>query len=161
MEERKERIADSRRDEEIKLTIDASVFVSAARPSEKQYPLSYRFLHSVNGSNIFCPTLVLAECAAAIARPIGDSRLSRRLVNLIEHFPGMMQVTLDIPLAFRAVDIENRLRGADAVYVAVAEDFDAVLISWDEEMLERCPESVLAMSPEKWLENAPRTGGRE
>jgi predicted nucleic acid-binding protein len=145
------------------LTIDASVFVSAARPSEKQYPLSYRFLHSVKGSKIFCPTLVLAECAAAIARPIGDSRLSRRLVNLIKHFPGMTQVTLDIPLAFRAADIaiENRLRGADAVYVAVAEYFDAVLVSWDEEMLERCPESVLALSPEKWLENAPRTGGRE
>jgi hypothetical protein len=35
----------------------------------------------------------------------------------------------------------------------------AVLVSWDEEMLERCPESVLAMSPEKWLENASRTGG--
>jgi hypothetical protein len=50
---------------------------------------------------------------------------------------------------------------ADAVYVAVAEDFDAVLVSWDEEMLERCPESVLAMNPEKWLENTSRTGGRE
>ncbi|MDD4652057.1 MAG: type II toxin-antitoxin system VapC family toxin [Methanothrix sp.] len=143
------------------LTIDASVFVSAARPSEKQYPLSYRFLHRVKGSRIFCPTLVLAECGAAIARPIGDSRLSRRLVNLIKHFPGMTQVALDLPLAFRAAEIaiENRLRGADAVYVAVAEDFDSVLVSWDEEMLERCPESVLAMSPEQWLENVQGLAG--
>jgi len=145
------------------LTIDASVFVSAARPSEKQYPLSYRFLHRVKRSKIFCPTLVLAECGAAIARPTGDSLLSGRLVNLIKHFPGMTQVPLDLPLALRAAEIaiENRLRGADAVYAAVAEDFDAVLVSWDEEMLERCPESVLAMSPEKWLENDSRTGGRE
>ncbi len=102
MEEREERFADSCRDEEMRLTIDASVFVSAARPSEKQYPLSYRFLHRVKGSKIFCPTLVLAECGAAIARPIGDSFLSRRLVNLIKHFPGMTQVPLDLPLALRA-----------------------------------------------------------
>jgi predicted nucleic acid-binding protein len=70
---------------------------------------------------------------------------------------------MDLFLALRATDIaiENRLRGADAVYAAVAEDFDAVLVSWDEEMLERCPESVIVMSPEKWLENASRTGGRE
>jgi hypothetical protein len=50
------------------LTINASVFVSAARPSEKQYTLSYRFLHMMKGSKIFCPTLMLAECGAAIAR---------------------------------------------------------------------------------------------
>ena len=44
MEEREERFGDSCRDEEMKLTIDASVFVSAARPSENQYPISYNFL---------------------------------------------------------------------------------------------------------------------
>ena len=72
----------------------------------------------------------------------------------------MTQISLDLPLALRAAEIaiENRLRGADAVYVAVASDYDAILISWDEEMLERCPESVLAMSPEGWLEDAAGTG---
>ena len=136
------------------LTIDASVFVSAARPSEKLYPISYRFLHRVKGAKIFCPTLVLAECGAAIARPTGDSLLSGRLVNLIRYFPGMTQVSLDLSLAIRAAEIaiENRLRGADAVYAAVAENFDAVLVSWDEEMLERCPQTVQTISPERWLE---------
>ena len=135
------------------LTIDASVFVSAARPSEKLYPLSFRFLHRVKGARIFCPTLVLAECGAAIARPTGDPLLSGRLVNLVRYFPGMTQVPLDLSLAFRAAEIaiENRLRGADAIYAAVAENFDAILVSWDEEMLERCPNSVQAISPERWL----------
>jgi predicted nucleic acid-binding protein len=61
----------------------------------------------------------------------------------------MTQVPLDQTLALRAAEIaiENRLRGADAVYAAVAEDFDAVLVSWDEEMLERCPESVASDEP--------------
>ena len=59
MEEREDRFADSFRDEEMRLTIDASVFVSAARPSEQLYPLSYRFLHRVKGSKIFAPILFL------------------------------------------------------------------------------------------------------
>jgi len=97
---------------------------------------------------------VLAECGSAIARPTGDSLLSGRLVDLIRYFPGMTQIPLDLSLAFRAAEIaiENRLRGADAVYAAVAENFDATLVSWDEEMLERCPLSVQAISPERWLE---------
>ena len=142
------------------LTIDASVFVSAARPSEVLYPLSFSFLQKVKGQKIFCPTLLLAECAAAIARPTGDVALSRKLVSLIKHFPGMIQVPLDGALALRAAEIaiENRLKGADAVYAVVADDFDAVLISWDEEMLRRSPEFVLAMSPEQWLEQSGPSG---
>jgi predicted nucleic acid-binding protein len=104
--------------------------------------LSYRFLQKVKGLKVFCPTLVLAECGAAIARPTGDSALSKKLVSLVEHFPGMNHVPLDLRFACRAAEmaIEYRLRGADAVYVAVAEVFDAALISWDEEMLQRSPE---------------------
>ena len=136
------------------LTIDASVFVSAARPSEELYNLSYSFLQEVKREKIFCPTLILAECAAAIARPTGDSALSRRLVSLIKHFPGMTLISLSQSIALHAAEItiENRLRGADAVYAAVAEDFDAILISWDEEMLQRSPKIVSAMSPMQWLD---------
>lgn len=141
------------------LTIDASVFVSAARPSEKLYPMSYRFLQRVKGSKIFCPTLILSECGAAIARPTGDSALSKKLVSLIERFPGMNHVSLDLRLATRAAEIaiEYRLRGADAVYVVVAEEFNSILISWDAEMLQRSPESMLTMSPEEWLKGPTGT----
>jgi len=136
------------------VTIDASVFVSAVRPSEKLYSLSYRFLRKVKGSRILCPTLVLSECGAAIARPTGDSILSKKLVSLAESFPGMNQVSLDLPLARRAAEIaiDYRLRGADAVNVAVADKFNADLVSWDDEMIQRCPEFVKAISPEQWLE---------
>jgi predicted nucleic acid-binding protein len=103
---------------------------------------------------IFCPTLVLSECGAAIARPTGDSVLSRKLVSLIERFPGMSLVALDRMLAKRAAEIaiDHRLRGADAVYIGVAAAFDATLVTWDQEMLQRCPEFIPAMSPEQWME---------
>ncbi len=75
----------------------------------------------------------------------------------------MTQVPLDYPIALRAAEIaiENRLRGADAVYVAVAEEFDADLVSWDTEMLQRSPEFVQTMSPEQWLERPAGASWRE
>jgi hypothetical protein len=66
---------------------------------------------------------------------------------LIEDFPGIKLISLDLSLARRAAEIavERRLRGADA--------FDAALISWDQEMLKRCPAAVATMTPERWCED--------
>jgi predicted nucleic acid-binding protein len=102
---------------------------------------------------IFCPTLVLPECAAAIARPTGESGDAQELVQFLERFHGMCFVALALPLAERAAEIAVtcRLRGSDCVYVAVAEVFGATLITWDAEMLERAPAVVPTMTPSGWL----------
>jgi len=101
---------------------------------------------------VYCPTLALAECAAAIARQTSDPYLARELVGMIEELPGKKLISLDLSQARRAAQIavEYRLRGADATYVAVADAFDAALISWDQEMLKRCPAAVATMTPEGW-----------
>ena len=44
-----------------------------------------------------------------------------------------------------------RLRGADSVYIAVAEAFDAALITWDTEMLERGSDVVETRTPAQWM----------
>lgn len=71
---------------------------------------------------------------------------------IIEDLPGINLISLDRPLARRAAQIaeEHRLRGADAVYVSVAVAYGAMLISWDREMLERCPPAVATMAPDQW-----------
>jgi predicted nucleic acid-binding protein len=73
-------------------------------------------------------------------------------VSMIEDFPGIKLISLDLPLARRAAEIavEHRLRVADAAYVAVALEFDAALISWDQEMRKRFPAAVATMTPEGW-----------
>ena len=74
--------------------------------------------------------------------------------TLIESFPGLRLVVLDLPLARRAVQITtvHRLRGADSIYVAVAEAFNTTLITWDAEMLQRSPAVVAALTPTEWME---------
>ena len=79
------------------------------------------------------------ERAAAIVRPTGDTALAEELVALIADFPGLCLVNLDPPLAHQAVQVatHHRLRGADSVYVAVAEAANATLITHPYRMLPR------------------------
>ena len=138
------------------ITVDASVFVAAARAEEAHNQASRRFLLQVQArdENLFCPTLVLPECAAAVSRPTGDPALGEELVALIEGIPLLHLVSLDPPLARRAVQIatHHRLRGADSCYVALAEALHAALITLDAEMLERGADVVATMTPVQWME---------
>jgi predicted nucleic acid-binding protein len=137
------------------LTIDASIFVAAARGQEAHHLVSRQFLRQARSQDVpvFCPTLVLPECAAAIVRPTGDTTLGEELVALIAGFPGLRLVNLDLPLAQQAVQVatHHRLRGADSVYVAVAEAANATLITWDDEMLERGAGVVTTLTPLQWI----------
>lgn len=136
------------------LVIDASVFVAASRPSESHYRNSLEFLARLRNSkeNVFCPTLVLAECAAAIARTTHNPQLAEQIVRLIETWPDMQLIPLTHTLASQASSLagQHRLRGADAVYVAVAASNDATLITWDIEMLERSSKAVTTLDPLRW-----------
>ena len=140
------------------ICIDASVFVAAARAAEEQHADSMAFLREVQaqGEEVNCPTLVLPECAAAIARRTGDPDLAQQLVLLIEQYPRLQLVALTLPLAQRAVQIAamHQLRGADAVYVAVAGAVGARVITWDVEMLDRGAAVVPTATPTMWLEES-------
>jgi predicted nucleic acid-binding protein len=138
-------------------TIDASIFVSAARTDEAQHLTSLNFLDQLQAQElaIFCPALVLPECAAAITRQTKDIALAEQLITLIENFPGLNLIPLSLPLARRAAQIATaqQLRGADAVYVAVAEEFNAFLVAWDAEMLARGAAVISTTTPQVWLDN--------
>jgi predicted nucleic acid-binding protein len=136
-------------------TIDASVFVAAARPAEAGHAASLELLEQVahQGIPTTCPTLLLVECAAAIARATDDQALAEQSLDLIEVFPGLSLVPLSRDLMHRAAEIaiQHRLRGADAVYVAVAERVGDTLVSWDREMLERGRAVIPTATPDDIL----------
>ena len=143
------------------LTVDASVFVAASRTDEPHYAASRRFLQQARTQhcNLYLPTLVLPECAAAIARPTADATLAEELVSLVESFPRLQLVPLNLPVARRAAQVarDHHLRGADSVYIAVAELFHSALITWDAEMLQRGADVVATLTPLDWTEQHPVT----
>ncbi len=141
------------------ITIDASIFVSAARPEEEHRAESQRFLDQflLTEEVVFCPALILAECAAAIARRTADADLARGIIARIERFGNLQLVELTVERARQAALIAaiHRLRGADAIYVAVAAEFGATLITWDAEMLARGAAAVTVQTPGDWLATLP------
>jgi predicted nucleic acid-binding protein len=132
-------------------TIDASVFIASLRPKEPAYAESLACLQEIqkNAVEVICPTLVLPECAAAIIRPTQDQQLASEIIHKVSNFPLMHLISLTQMLADRSaeISIECRLRGADAIYVAVAEFYSTQLISLDQEMLERGKQLVTTVTP--------------
>ena len=139
----------------MKLVIDASVFVSLVRPQERFHSQSRDFVRRVQlkGAEVVCPSLVLPECAAAIARQTQDDELVSYALSVISSFPNLSLISLTTSLAEMAVTVarQYKLRGADSVYVAVAEKFEALFITWDSEVVRRVNRLEQTMTPDTWL----------
>ena len=141
------------------LMIDANVFISSASVTEAQHQASRMFLGhvSVLSAPLYCPIILLAEVAAGIVRPTGDAGFANRTIRSILSLPNLILVQLDELRADLAADaaITCRLRGADAVYVAVAQEHGTTLVTWDQELLTRGAAAVAVMTPSGWLTANP------
>ena len=122
-------------------TIDASVHVSALNQAEVDSQASRAFLTMVQQEQIplFCPTLLLVEVAAAVAGAVGDAWRAAALAASLRGWSNQLLVPLDEILAEQAAVLAAtaRLRGADAVYAAVAQHYGATLVTLDRRQLER------------------------
>lgn len=141
------------------LTVDANVFVSARVRSEANHSESDQFLKRtvLFARDVYCPTLVLPETAAAFIRPTGRASLANGALSQILTFPYLTLIELTAERARQAADlaISCRLRGADAVYAAVAQEFGTTLITWDQELLTRGASAVPTQTPTDWLAANP------
>jgi predicted nucleic acid-binding protein len=131
--------------------IDASVWVSRFLNDDTFHNISRSWLLETvaSGQPLVGPTIVLAEVSGAIARRTGDTQFGYQIVHQIQQIPTLQPITVDVTLGQLAAQIasERRLRGADAVYVAVAKQLDLPLITWDRELLNRVAGLVIARTP--------------
>jgi len=136
-------------------TVDASVFVNAFSPHEEGHTASMAMLAAIQqaGDPIIVPTLVLPEIAAAVARATNDSIGALQYANATAAFPHLTIVSLTPATARQAAELaaSHRLRGADAVYVAVARRYGTTLVSRDEEQRSRGSAAVTCQTPEEAL----------
>ncbi len=132
-------------------TIDASVFVNAFSPTEVGSDQSWRFLQAIVAADtpIIVPALLLVEVVAALARKQNNTEMA---LNLIEELPQLGRITFipldeDLAQASAAIAAHHRLRGSDAVYVAVARRFGATLVTLDAEQQTRAAPLVPVQRP--------------
>jgi predicted nucleic acid-binding protein len=135
----------------VTFTVDASVFLNAFNPYEEGHEESKAVLARMQADAlpIIVPNLLRVEAAAAIARGHGDAKLAHRFAESLIRLPHLVVVPLDDRLAATAAGLaaDRRLRGADAVYGAVALRFGSGLVSRDQEQLERLAEVIPTFHP--------------
>jgi predicted nucleic acid-binding protein len=132
-------------------TVDASVYINALNPNESDSSQSQAFLELVQVRRIpvIGPTLLRVEVAAALARALADPQLAVRMADTICALPGHLWQPLDESLAEESAVLaaEHRLRGADAVYAAIARRGGLTLVTRDRQQLERVTGAVVALTP--------------
>lgn len=137
------------------LTIDASVWVNADSPTEPESAASRTFLDQVaaSGTTVVLPTLLRVEVSAAISRTRKDATLAREYSERLAALPFVRWISLDAALAAQAsvLAADHGLRGADAVYAAVALAHGCDLISLDREHLSRLASVLRVRTPSQSL----------
>jgi len=139
-------------------TLDASVWLNADSPSEPHHSHSRALLDRIAALNetVVVPTLLLVEVAGVLSRTRGDSSLASQYANAMRKLPFIQWVPLDDAMAAQAMVIasQNGLRGADAVYAAVALANGCTLVSLAREHLTRLPAILRTLTPEDALASA-------
>lgn len=139
-----------------RFTIDTSVFISRLTKSEQTHEASRAFFEALPGRAVIVilPALVAPEIGGAMSRLTGSATVGHESLQLLDALPNLNLVPVDEQLAAEAaaIAVEGGMKGSDAVFVAVAQRFDAVLVSLDKAQRSRGPRSVRAASPEEALE---------
>ena len=124
-----------------RLTIDSSVIISSLLQNEARHKEAFAIWQGVlSGKSLaIMPYSVFVEVVAAIRRRTGSAKLALEVKNELTSIETVTFVVLDDESAMRAAELAAKtgVRGMDALVIQVAEEFDADLISFDEEMMKK------------------------
>lgn len=124
-----------------RVTIDSSVVIASLLKSELRHKEALKIWGRVlTGKDIaVMPYSVLVEIVAAVRRRTGSEELAIAVKEDLLNTESLSFVVLDAESAEHAADIAARtaVRGMDALVIQVAEEYDAYLITFDEEMLKK------------------------
>ena len=133
--------------------VDASVCVALFKADEPGHEAARAWLTATLGAGepVVSPAILLAEVADALARGLAATGAAEairavemlRRRTLVELFP----VTEGLAARAAAVAAEHSLRGADAIYVALADQLEMPLITFDRQQIERGAAAVEIRRP--------------
>jgi predicted nucleic acid-binding protein len=136
-------------------TIDASVYARDFDVRDPEHATCRALLArlAADATPVIVPLLLLAEISATISRERHDPIAARLAMDAIRAQPHLRLVPLDDGLAQEAAELaaDYALRGADAVYVALARRYGCTLVSLDREQRERPAAIVTTRTPAEVL----------
>ncbi len=136
-------------------TLDASVVGRDFDPGDPEYRTCHELIAQLDQQAIpvIVPRLLLAEVAGLARRLTRDSIRAHLVIDAWRTFTHVLIVPLDDALIDTAAEIaaDFALRGADAMYVAVARQYSCMLVSLDREQRERAAAIVTTRTPAEVL----------
>ena len=121
--------------------VDASVYVAIAHEADRFHGRCLGWFEESlrTGLHLLAPGLLVVEVAAAVRRLTGDRRLADRVVSdLLETGAiELLPLTMDRSRRAARAAASAGVRGADAVYLALAEELDETLVTLDRQQLRR------------------------
>lgn len=142
-------------------TLDANIFLRDLDAGDPDHAACHALLEHLQTTAIpvIVPLVLLVEVAGAIRREVGDPMRARVFVTLLRALPHLAFVPLDDTLADQAAAVaaDRALRGMDAIYVAVAQQYGCTLISLDREVRQRAAPIVAVQTPAQALAGFPST----
>jgi len=157
------------------LTIDANIWVSHYDYNDKAcHNICSDFLYKVfqrNNIILHSPYILTVEVAATFARkmrsinpkecPLATAKGNIIAGEVINFQNGHTWHVLDKQLSYESQTCATNafLKGADSIYVAVAQKSGSILITNDEEIKDRASKLVTVMTPQEWLKkySVPQT----
>ncbi|MBM3925047.1 MAG: PIN domain-containing protein [SAR202 cluster bacterium] len=131
--------------------VDTSVWVSKFVIEDSNHSISAGWFEFAvrQGEALVCPSFVLAETAGAVARRTRRRSIGIDAARLMEQLPIFRLVSVDLQLAKLSAEVASRglIRGSDAVYVALAQELDVPLVTWDQEQKMRGNQFVRTTTP--------------
>ena len=131
--------------------IDASVTIALVNAREREHASSWAWFEQARmaDESIVAPVILLSEVAAALSRGVGDPALAHRVVQQLARSAVIDLIPVTLAMAEQAAWIaaEHRIRGCDAVYVALADHLSDTLVTLDQQQLERGAALVTVRAP--------------
>jgi predicted nucleic acid-binding protein len=135
--------------------VDASVWVSRFLGHDAHHAASVQWFRLIRAerAEMFEPNLLLPEFAGAIARHTGRATDATESLERFRAIPNVSVHEIDRGLATLAADLaaQLRLRGADALYAALASTLGIRLVTWDRELRDRARSVIEVSTPAELL----------
>lgn len=136
-------------------TLDANIFLRDANPYAPNHATSHLLLEQLERQvlPIVVPLFVLVEVAGVLGRELRDPIRASLFVEKMRTIPTISFVACDEELTAKAAELaaDRALRGADALYVAVAQQYACQLVTLDQEMRTRATAVVTVRTPAEVL----------
>ena len=133
------------------VVIDTSVWISGILGADANHSPAVLWVdrHLQQGGTFLAPTMLAIETAAGVARATNSSAWGEQAARELYLLPVMRLVALDEPLVEQTIRVAagQRLRGADAIFVALAQREGVPLVTFDREQLSRAAALVPVIRP--------------